>query len=195
MRKIGNILTTEKYDEDPLFNVVDSIDKIDKSLPTLIIGWEKTKELFPDASILDWEINDKWFWTFGKRKRRNRFIEDNIKFKNMILDDINKSINYEFMDILTMSKEEKKVFIKLLKDDKDKVAYLKDNMIFILYNDIIVYGVSLTDIDYKGDNRKDFLRCIYNIPTMKVLSNVEIPHSIFNKIKTSYYIIPYLLKI
>ena len=70
MRKIGNILTTEKYDDDPLFNVVNDINKIDASLPTLIIGWEKAKEIFPDASILDWKINDKWFWTFGKRKRR-----------------------------------------------------------------------------------------------------------------------------
>ena len=194
MCKLGNILTTEKYDDDPLFNVVDNINNIDKSLPTLIIGWEKAKEIFPEACILEWQINEKWFWTFGKRKRRNRFIEDTLRFKEMLINELIKELDYEFMDILTMTTDEKKLFMNLLKDNKKKSVVLKDNMVFILYDNNKVYGVSLNDIKYKGNNTKIFIKQLYNNPSVEMLTNIDIPHSIYSKVRNAYYILPYLLR-
>ena len=49
---VGNIVTLLDIKEDN-FKICDSLESIDNLLPTLIIGWSKTKELFNDkVSIL-----------------------------------------------------------------------------------------------------------------------------------------------
>ena len=44
---------------------------VDNSLPTLIVGWKKTKELFGDkVSILHKKIEDNLYWTFNEGERK-----------------------------------------------------------------------------------------------------------------------------
>ena len=35
------------------------------NVPTLIIGWSKVKELYPEQSILSSKISENLFWTFS----------------------------------------------------------------------------------------------------------------------------------
>jgi hypothetical protein len=44
---IGNIITSSKIEDDN-FKVCRKLETIDDSLPTLIVGWEKTKEIYGD---------------------------------------------------------------------------------------------------------------------------------------------------
>jgi hypothetical protein len=56
MQYIANIITTERLDISSFFNISSTIDSVDLSLPTLIIGWGKVKELYPEQNILDYII-------------------------------------------------------------------------------------------------------------------------------------------
>lgn len=191
MCKIANIITTDYFENNQLYNVVKNIDSIIPNIPTLIIGWDLAKSLFPDASILEWKINDSFYWTFAKRKRRNRFENDILKFKEIAIDTILKKVNYQFMDVLTMENIEKKDFFSLLKDDSSKISILKDDMIFILYlKTNTIYGISLKDIDYKGNNRKIFLKQLYSNKSIKIIDNITLPYDIMQKIKDNLYILP-----
>lgn len=191
MCKIANIITTDYFENNELYNVVKNIDSIIPNIPTLIIGWDLTKSLFPDASILEWKINDSFYWTFAKRKRRNRFENDILKFKEIAIDTILKKVNYQFMDVLTMENIEKKDFFLLLKDESSKISILKDDMIFILYlKTNTIYGISLKDIDYKGNNRKIFLKQLYSNKSIKIIDNITLPYDIMQKIKDNLYILP-----
>lgn len=192
MRYIANILTNEHFENYPYFNIVDNKDNIIKGLPTLIIGWELTKSLFPNASILDWKINEEWFWTFGRKIRRNRYESDIIRFKKMIFEIVLKSINYEFMDILTMTIDEKKSFCNFIKSNGVKISVIRNDMVFILCEETKnVYGVSLRDIDYKGDDRKQFLKILYKY-TNVITEKIDIPYESRNLILSNQYIIPYI---
>ena len=66
---VGNIVTTSKIDNEN-FKICRKLDTIDSNLPTLIIGWENTKELLGDkVSILHKKIDDNTFWTFSAKER------------------------------------------------------------------------------------------------------------------------------
>ena len=52
MQYIANIITTERLDISSFFNISSMIDSVDLSLPTLIIGWSKVKELYPRAKYI-----------------------------------------------------------------------------------------------------------------------------------------------
>ena len=52
MKYVGNIVTNEPasvQDIGKLYKIVSSIDDTEKDIPTLIIGWELTKCLYPEA--------------------------------------------------------------------------------------------------------------------------------------------------
>ena len=43
---------------------------INNYLPTLIVGWERVKKLYPKASILKKKIKDNLYWTFSPTEKR-----------------------------------------------------------------------------------------------------------------------------
>ena len=101
MRKIGNIITDSKCEDNGLFNVVRTIDNALPGIPTLIVGWQKAKSIYPKLDILDWHIKDDVYWTFGKRER-NWYYEDNIRrFKENCLDFMGGEIKYAFFNIFS----------------------------------------------------------------------------------------------
>ena len=73
---IGNIVTTSNLELEN-FKICHKLDTIDDRLPTLIIGWNKTKELVEDkVSILHKQINPKLFWTFSTKERKSEYETD-----------------------------------------------------------------------------------------------------------------------
>ena len=68
---IGNIVTSSNLELEN-FKICRKLDTVDDRLPTLIIGWDKTKELVEDrVSILHKQINPKLFWTFTTKERKS----------------------------------------------------------------------------------------------------------------------------
>ena len=108
MKHIANILTDKNFPKEDLYNIINDINDIEIGIPTLIIGWEYTKNLFPNANILDWEINRNIFWTFGKREKNQRYVETLEEFKTLAVKRFIKSIEYRFVNIL------KNVYLKKL---------------------------------------------------------------------------------
>ena len=58
MKYIANILTNRKFNDTELYNIVSKKEDLISDIPTLVIGWEFTKKMYPNANILDWKIND-----------------------------------------------------------------------------------------------------------------------------------------
>ena len=67
---LANIITKTKLKVSSFFNITSDFNSVDKNIPTLIIGWKETKELFPNQNILDNRIDEYIYWTFSKREKR-----------------------------------------------------------------------------------------------------------------------------
>ena len=56
--------------------MVKDYNDIDKTVPTLIVGWKEVKKLFPTQDILISYIDDNTTWTFSKREKRFQYEKD-----------------------------------------------------------------------------------------------------------------------
>lgn len=194
MRKIGNIITDSKFEGNGLYNVVHSIDGCIDDIPTLIVGWENAKSLYPGLDILDCHIKGNVYWTFGKRER-NWCYEDNvIKFKKLCLDYIIQDIKYVFFNLLTATKEEKRKLITLIKDPRYmKYVYFRNNMAYIYIEEKkMIYGLSLRDIEYAGGKYEKFMGMLRGINTVTIVKPDKESFDLRELIQTKSYIVPYL---
>lgn len=73
-----NVLTEDvakaKLLFDQSFNVVSDWKDIIQGLPVIILGWEFTKKLIPDASILDHVIDDGIHWVHFPSDNTKMFV-------------------------------------------------------------------------------------------------------------------------
>lgn len=194
LKSIANILTNKPFNDKELFNIVDDKGKLISDIPTLVIGWEFTKSLYPEADILDWEIRPGLYWTFGKREKRNRYEEDIKVFKTQSLKSFLKSVNYHFINVLTAEKEEKNSFFKDIENPKGAYFYIYNNMLYMYKGEgSDIYGISLRDIEYGGGNVKKLFSMIYRNRSNVIIDNKE-DFSLETKmaLRNYTYVIPYL---
>jgi hypothetical protein len=100
MKYIANILTDEPFNEGELYNVVRDKDKLVPDIPTLIVGWERTKAEYPDASIIEWQVADNVYWTYGKYERRDKYEANVKKFQDLSFKKFVESLKYVFYDVI-----------------------------------------------------------------------------------------------
>jgi hypothetical protein len=194
MRYIANILTNRKFTDNELYNIVENKENLIENIPTLVIGWEYTKKLFKNANILNWEIDENTFWTYGNRERRSKYEENVDKFKKLALKRMIKSINYEFFNILIATEEEKKEFCNLITNHTTNV-HINNDILYVLKpntNDVI--GISLRDIDYIEKDRKKILSKVFKNTSNNIISltDVNLSYDIKNTLYKYSYTIPYL---
>ena len=98
---LGNIVTDEKLNIE-YYNICNDIDNIDETLPTLIIGWKKTKSIIGEGnvSILHKKINEKLYWTFDSKERKSDMDLDLETFINVCVNKYGNNIPYVYLDIL-----------------------------------------------------------------------------------------------
>ena len=194
MKYIANVLTTEKFDEKTYYNVVKSEENLIEGIPTLIVGWEKAKELHPEASILNWRIDDNTYWTFGKRVRREKNEEDIKKFKKMMLERVIEKADYWFFNVLTATKQEKINFNVALSDSRRKYVLISGEMAYVFFPETSeTIGVSLYDIDYSGVGRDKILKLFEkNNATTIVKERDFVSFETRELITNKKFIIPYL---
>ena len=194
MKYIANIITKGKFKNNGLFHVVNDIKNIDETIPSLIIGWEFTKELFPNVSIIDWKINDNFYWTFGKREKRDKQELDISKFTKLCINRLIKKIEYKYSNVLIETKDEKEELFKSITSSNPKTVFLDGNMMYFYEEGAkCVNGLLLSDIEYEGRNRNAILAKLHS-SNGTFLNGIEsgITFEIRDALKDNKYIIPYM---
>ena len=195
MKYIANILTDEPFNEGELYNVVRDKDKLVPDIPTLIVGWERTKAEYPDASIIEWNVTDNVYWTYGKYERRDKYEVNIKKFQDLSFKKFVESLKYVFYDVMLDGEDRFTKFIELLLSNAQKTVYITGDMMYI-YIDYTkkVVGVSLRDCDYLGETyKKRIFSAMYNNPSVILLKNNDaISKEIRLKTRGKAYILPYL---
>lgn len=195
MRYIGNIITNKSFKDKELYNIVKSQKDIIMGLPTLIIGWEEAKKLYPEANILDWKINDNTFWTFSNRERRSRYEENLKKFKDYAIRKMVKSLDYRFFNVITSTVEEKREFFDMIKSGREFSTYICNDMLYICDNENrIVHGILLTDIDYIGNDRNKIIKSLNRENIENLKGEDFITYEMKKQLANYSYAIPYIYK-
>ena len=195
MKYIASILTDEQFNEAELYNVVRDNNDIIPGIPTLIVGWERTKSEYPDASIIEDKVSDNVYWTYGKYERRDKYETNIKKFQDLSFKKFVDSLDYVFYDVLLSTAEKLDSFLTSLLSEPTKTVYVIRDMMYIYYSGTNkVVGLSLRDCDYIEDTlKKRIFSAIYNSKTVNLLkNNDEISHEVRLKAKGRAYILPYL---
>ena len=194
---IGNIITSSKI-EDENFKVCRKLETIDDSLPTLIVGWEKTKEIYGDkVSILHKKIDDKTQWTFSTKERKVDYDKDIESYMSNCYSNIGKDINYIYVDVIHDSKKKIKKIIRKIYSLKNPKVYNHLNRMIYIYGDNIVFGVDIEVLNYIGIDYKKVLDKLSKISNCLFIDEkiFNIYKSIINKINGKVRLIPYIYEL
>ena len=194
---IGNIITSSKIEDDN-FKVCRKLETIDDSLPTLIVGWEKTKEIYGDkVSILHKKIDDKTQWTFSTKERKVDYDKDIESFMSNCYSNIGKDINYVYIDVIHDSKKKIKKIIRKIYSLKNPKVYNHLNRMIYIYGDNIVFGVDTEILSYIGIDYNKILTKLSKIPNCLFIDEkiFNIYRGIINKINGKVRLIPYIYEI
>lgn len=170
MKYIGNIITKNKLEVSEFFNVTEDFSKVDIKIPTLIIGWAKVKELFPDQDILNSKIDENVYWTFSKREKRYKYEQDIEAFMSNTIQKIEDNVNYKFFNYLTAAPEKRKGFVDFVNRGG---CYMYHNSRFLYVynpNSKMTIGISLMDLRYAGVKIKSFISML-NIDGNNFITN------------------------
>ena len=175
---VGNIITSSIIKEDN-FKLCNDLESINPSLPTLIVGWSKAKELIKEEiSILHKKINDSLYWTFSQKERKVEYDKDIISFKKLCYNNIGNDIPYVYLDILHGKLHINKKIIQKIYTLIDPISYISKNNMLYIFGENIIFGVDLNICELIGVNKEKIIERIDIIPNSILIGN-----EIFNKCK------------
>lgn len=192
MRYIANILTKSKVKFGRLFNKTEQKENLIDGIPTLIIGWELTREIYPEADILDWRIDDTTYWTFGSRERRNVYEERLRNFTSMAIDRFSQSVRYRYVNLLTAGEDEKREIIAEIDSISRKVFFIKKDIVYLYGGSDTVSGFSLRDIRYEGKKARAILDRISSNAMNERIDESTVDKEITDSFRNRTYLIPAL---
>jgi hypothetical protein len=153
---VGNIISNEELTGIPNnFNSYKDVPTND--LPTLIIGWELTKSLYPEASILRKKIKDNLYWTFSPTEKRSIFETDLKKYINKSYNDYIKKIKFFNIDPIIYKINSNEGLIEKIKNVAGGFTYLYVNKVVYVYHNFVIYSIDLEQLDFIGFDRKIIL--------------------------------------
>lgn len=153
---VGNIISNEELTGIPN-NFNSCKDVPTNELPTLIIGWELTKSLYPEASILRKKIKDNLYWTFSPTEKRSIFETDLKKYINKSYNDYIKKIKFFNIDPIIYKINSNEGLIEKIKNVAGGFTYLYVNKVVYVYHNFIIYSIDLDQLDFIGFDRKIIL--------------------------------------
>lgn len=158
VKKIGNILTNSNSSYPEYFNVSNTLD-FSNDLPTLIIGFDLTFELYKDkVNANNNKLDDNLYWTFLKSENRSKYEQQlELFITDCILYQVNKS-SYIFVDLIhTPPKKLIKIAKKIL-TLSNPISLVYYDMIYI-YGENLIFGVDLSLCQFVGlDSDKIFVK-------------------------------------
>jgi hypothetical protein len=148
---LGNIVCKDEIKVSEIFKVVKSINDIDKTLPTLIVGFDLICELYPDFDILEFKVDTNHYWTFKRTEKRDKYEEDLSKFTHVVYSKLINNIKYLHIDfLLHKPKQLKRILRKILSAEKVISVQYKDNVFIYLEN--LIFGLDLEMLRYMRFN-------------------------------------------
>ena len=194
---IGNVVCERHIKIDKNFNLIKSTNEIIEGLPTLIVGLNNAKSFTDKISYLDRKINTNTFWTFTRLEKRDLFEEDLFYFIKFSYDELLKSANFKFIDlILSDSDKINKVFNNIKSSDR-VITFSYENMVYVHIN-YMIYGFDLRQVDYIGKSKNIFIDKIKDMSDVflsdeKILIEYKKELSILND-EIKYVPLIYLLR-
>lgn len=194
MKYIANILTEKSFSDSELYNIVNDKSQLIDGIPTLVVGWSLTKKLYPTANIINWQIDQNTYWTFGFREKRNRLEDCTKRFRELAMDRLIKSVEYKFFNIIIAEKDDKISFCNMLTNE-NTAWYVSNDVLYLNEkNSSVVYGLSLRDIEYLGKDKKKIYQKLSTTfdtnPIVSLYTNVSAETKI--SLRNHIYIVPYL---
>ncbi len=151
---VGNIISKEKLTGiSNNFNQITEIP-VENRIPTIIIGWDLTKTLFPDTSILSKKVKENIYWTFSPTEKRSLFEDDLKKFIEKSYKDFVKDIKFYDIDPILFKVNNISEYLQKIKIVANGFAYLYVNKIVYVYNNFTVYSIDLELLDFIGFDRE-----------------------------------------
>lgn len=159
MRYIANVISKSKnYKFVPWINVSCTMDGINRSVPTLIVGTDLAKTyLGSKINFINRKVDEKTFWTYKVTEKRSSNEIDVNKFKDAVVSTLKKKIKFTNFNVLTRSISDVKRFLSFLKNNSGVCYVISDKNLYISYNDNVV-GVSFDEIEYIGIKKDKILR-------------------------------------
>ena len=176
---IGNIVTHQPIEFEKEFKVSTTIEDIIPNLPTIIIGWDTTKDIITEASILHKQIKENLCWTFTPKERKVEYEEDIIRFKNLCYSNIGNHLNYVYIDPIHDKKSKIKKIINKINSFNKSISYISDNNMLYIYNENIVFGVDLNIMELIGIKKQKIINKINQLTDSLLIRN-----QVFNKCKS-----------
>jgi hypothetical protein len=156
MITVGNIITKESITGIPSnFGVYETVSTTD--IPNLIIGWELTKTLYPEASILRKKIKDNLYWTFSPIEKRSHFENDLKKYIDKSYKDYINNIKFHNIDPIIYKINTVDELLSKLSIVAGGFTYLYVNKVVYVYHDFVIYSIDLELLDFIGFDRKIIL--------------------------------------
>jgi hypothetical protein len=190
MKKIGNILTKNKFFDTTWCNVTDKAENLISNLPTLVVGLDNAKNFDENFSILDWKLRDNVYWTFGPREQRHIYEKRVDDFLQLCLIFQKSTINYEFFNVLTEDKESKRELLCKITNSNNCKCFLCNDMLYICIDEEnTITGISLRDIDYSGMDKNRFLSQLKTRNNVKFYTNqYNFPQAVRMFLRNSIYV-------
>ena len=196
MKVLGYIITDRKMNDiEGFVEQVKDYTEADPTKPILIVGWDNARLHSGYKSILEKELEPGVFWTFKKSESRSEFEQDLNKFYKYIYNNILNSINYYYIDILTLGYNKLKKLYSIFNSSKRKNIYISDGILYTMYKGNVL-GVSLDVLEYCGIKRDKVLALLSSNPGNRIYDNsskwmIKLGKYLDNK----KYAIPYFISV
>lgn len=194
---IGNIVTSSKI-EDTNFKVCRKVETIKGGLPTLIVGWDKVKEIYGDkVSILHKQIDSTTSWTFNPKERKVDYQKDLTKFIFNCYEEIGNDLTYIYVDFIHDSRKKIHKILRKIYSLNNPTIYIHEDRMVYIYEEGLIFGVDLEIVDYLGINKEKVKTKLRNLSSC-LLEDMEIFINykyIMTKINNKVRFLPYLYDI
>lgn len=145
---------------DFAIDLIESIDSNDEvGVPTLILGWNKVKEMYPEQSILSSKIKDNLFWTFSLNEKEEKNKSDIKSFLEYSIKRFfhKKSISYDSI----IDGELREFLLKNINKKVRSFIYFHKNVCYI-HNESETYAISISSLNFVGKDSKKILTGLIN---------------------------------